>query len=88
MRVDELAKDVNALLRSRGEILEYSAEEIGWKLKDLNIPRHTSSSGRQVLLGRETSQRVHRLAQVYDLPCSHRIEPDCPDCNQAQSYCF
>ena len=54
VRVDELAKDVNALLRSRGETLTYSAEEIGWKLRSLNIPRHSSSSGRQVLLGRDT----------------------------------
>ncbi len=84
-RVDELARDANALLQSRGEILEYSAEEVGWKLHDLNIPRHTSSSGRQVLLGRETNQRVHRLAQAYDLPCSHRIEVNCPDCNQAKA---
>jgi hypothetical protein len=84
-RVDELARDANALLQSRGEILEYSAEEVGWKLHDLNIPRHTRSSGRQVLLGRETNQRVHRLAQAYDLPCSHRIEANCPDCNQAKA---
>ena len=83
-RVAELAKDANALLLSRGGILEYSAEEVGWKLHDLNIPRHTTSSGRHVLLGQETSQRVHRLAQIYDLPCSHFIDPDCPDCNQSK----
>jgi len=83
--VDELAKDVNALLRSRGEILEYSAEEVGWTLRGLNIPRHTTSSGREVLLGRETSQSVHRLAQAYGLPCSQRIEAGCPDCNQAKA---
>jgi len=84
VRVDELAKFVNALLRSRGETLTYSAEEIGWKLRDLNIPRHTGSSGRQVVLGRSTSQSVHRLAQAYDLPCSQRIEAGCPDCNQEE----
>jgi hypothetical protein len=80
-RVGELAKDANALLRSRGEILEYNAEEVGWKLHDLNIPRHTNSSGRQVLLGRETSQRMHRLARAYDLHCSQAIDADCPDCS-------
>ena len=83
--VDELANDANALLRSRGEILEYSAEEVGWTLRGLNIPRHTTSSGREVLLGRETSQSVHRLAQAYGLPCSQRIEAGCPDCNQAKA---
>jgi hypothetical protein len=85
VRVDELAKDVNALLRSRGEIIEYRAEEIGWKLKSLNIQRHSDRSGRQVVLERETSQTVHRLAQAYDLPCSsRRVEAGCLDCNQAK----
>jgi hypothetical protein len=85
IRVDELAKDVNALLRSRGEILEYRAEEIGWKLHGLNIPRHSSSSGRQVLLGRDTSQSVHRLAEVYSLPYIQRIEAACPDCKRGKA---
>jgi hypothetical protein len=85
VRVDELAKDVTALLRSRGEPHAYSPEEIGWKLKDLNIPRHTSRFGRQVLLGRDTSQSVHRLARAYDLPCSQREEAGCTDCNQAKA---
>lgn len=83
--VDVLAKDVNALLRSRGEILEYRAEEIGWKLHGLNIPRHSSSSGRQVLLGRDTSQSVHRLAEAYSLPCTQRVEAGCPDCKQGKA---
>ena len=85
VKVDELAKDVNALLQSRGELIEYSAEEIGWKLKGLNIQRHSDRSGRQVLLERETSQNVHRLAQAYDLPCSQRIEAGCPDCKQVKT---
>lgn len=86
VRVDELAKFVNALLRSRGENLTYSAEEIGWKLRDLNIPRHSSGSGRQVLLGQDTRRSVHRLAQAYDLPCSQRVEAGagCPACNQEE----
>jgi len=85
VKVDELAKDVNALLRSRGEIFEYSAEEIGWKLKSLNIQRHSDRSGRQVLLERETSQNVHRLVRAFDLPCSQRAEANCPDCNQTKT---
>ena len=85
VKVDELAKDLNVLLQSRGEIIEYSAEEIGWKLKGLNIRRHSDRSGRQVLLDRETSQNVHRLAQAYDLPCLQRVEAGCPDCNQAKT---
>lgn len=85
VKVDELAKDVNALLRSRGETLAYSAEEIGWKLSKLNIPRHPSSAGRHVLLGRDTSRGVHRLARAYNLPCPQRAEESCPDCNQEKA---
>ena len=80
VRVENLAKDVNALLRSRGEIVEYSAEEVGWRLKRLSIPRHADTSGRQVLLDRDTSRRVHRWAQIYDLPCSQHVGIGCPDC--------
>ena len=85
VRVEELAKDVNAMLRSRGELIEYSAEEVGWKLRGLGVPRHTSSSGRQVLLGRDTSQIIHRLAQAYDSPCARRAEAGCQECNQERS---
>jgi hypothetical protein len=84
VQVDELAQDVNALLQSRGETLEYSAEQIGWKLKGLNIPRHSSSFGRQVLIGRDTGQSVHRWARAYDLPCTKHESTDCPDCNHAK----
>ena len=79
VKVEELAKDLNALLQSRGELIEYGAEEIGWKLKGLNIKRHSDRCGRQVLLDRGTSQIVHRLARAYDLPCPQCVQGDCPD---------
>jgi hypothetical protein len=83
--VNKLAGGVNALLRDRGEILQYSPETIGWKLRNnLKIPRHDNSLGRHVLLGRDTSQSVHRLAQAYDLPCAQNVETGCPDCNRVQ----
>jgi hypothetical protein len=82
--VKKLAGGVNTLLWERGEIWKYSPETIGWKLRTLQIPRHTSSLGQQVLLGRDTSQTVHRLARAYDLPCAQHVEAGCPDCSQAQ----
>ncbi len=85
VRVDELAKDVNVLLQNRGETLVYSPEHIGWKLKSLNIPRHSSSSGRQILLDRNTNQAVHRFARAYDLACTQVEEVGCPDCDQARA---
>lgn len=84
MRVNELAKYVNVLLRSRGETIEYSPEEIGWKLRTLGINKHSSRAGRQILFGRDTSQGVHRLARAYDLSCSRLVEVGCPDCNQSE----
>jgi hypothetical protein len=81
-RVDELARNVNALLWSRGETLTYSAEEIGWTLRGLNIPRHSIASGRQVLLKQETRQIVHRLARFYGLACA---EKDCPQCAEGEA---
>jgi hypothetical protein len=83
--VSDLARDANALLLSRGEFREYRAEEVGWKLKHLNIPKHTDSSGRQVLLDHDTSQRVHRLAQTYDLPRSQHVRDGCSECAAAES---
>ena len=83
--VSNLTKDANALLRSRGEFREYSAEEVGWKLKHLNIPKHTDTSGRQILFDHDTSRRVHRLAQTYDLPRSQHLRDSCADCAAAKS---
>jgi hypothetical protein len=80
VRVEDLTKDLNALLRSRGERVEHSAEEIGWKLRGLNIRRHTVSSGRHVLFDRETRRRTHQLALAYELPCLAKIQHDCQDC--------
>jgi hypothetical protein len=88
VRVDELAKDLNALLQSRGELIEYSAAEIGWKLKGLNIQRHSDRGGRQVLLDRGTSQIVHRLARAYDLPSPQCVEGGCPDFAPPASHSF
>jgi len=82
LAVDELAKLANALLRRRGETRQYSAEEVGWKLSRLNIVRHTSSSGRQVKFGRDTSRTVHRLVAAYDWPPSRNAEAGCLDCTQ------
>jgi hypothetical protein len=81
VRVDELAKLVNKLLRSRGETIVFSAEQIGWRLRHLNIARHNDSSGRQVLLGRENRECVKRLARAYGT-CVQRVKASSPDCRR------
>ena len=80
IQVVELAKYVNALLRSRGETIEYSAEEIGWSLSKLNIRRHTTSSGRQIPLGRDNGIIVHQTAAGYGLECAQRVHDGCTTC--------
>jgi hypothetical protein len=85
IQVRELTKKVNALLWSRGESLEYSPEEVGWKLRDLDIPRHSNSSGRQVLLGKNIIERVHDLARTYDLLTGQLVASDCPGCKKVPS---
>ena len=80
IRVGEVMNLVNVLLRSRGESFEYSAEELGWKLKALSLYRHRNSSGSQLSLDRDTSRRVHRLARSYDLPSSRPAAEGCPEC--------
>ena len=65
--VQELASLLNALVRSRGGNQEYSAEEVGWILKRLCIPKARSATGMQVVLGNEISRRVHSLACDYDV---------------------
>ncbi len=83
--VDELAKLANALLRSRGETLAYSAEEIGWKLRELGVPRHNASVGRQVVFDGNTRQNVHNLARVYNLQGLQRTQPGCSECTTTES---
>ena len=83
IQVAELAKHVNSLLRSRGEMIEYSAEEIGWSLNRLNIRRHTTSSGRQVLLSKDNSVIVHQTAMGYRLECAQDAHSECAICDSS-----
>ena len=85
IQVEELTKYVSALLRSRGELIEYSAEEMGWCLSKLNIRRHTTSSGRQVLLGKDNSTTVHQLAAGYRLECAKFAHAECSICDSSDS---
>jgi hypothetical protein len=81
IQVEELAKYANALLRSRGETIEYSAEDIGWSLSKLNIRRHTTSSGRQISLSKDNGITVHQTAAGYRLECAQRVHEGCTICD-------
>jgi uncharacterized protein (DUF2267 family) len=74
----EIAKLTNALLRSRGELLEYNAVEVGWKLKQLGLYRNRGANSMVLRFSRDTSRRVHLLAKHYGLSLTGT--KDCPDC--------
>jgi len=78
-RITELA---NALLRGRGETLEYGAAEIGWKLRNLGIYRHRNGGGMILRPSRDNSVIVHQLAQRLDLSLSP--VSGCVDCVPAE----
>jgi hypothetical protein len=77
--VKDIATSTNALLRMRGEILEYSPVEIGHRLTGLGLVRTTLSSGRGIRLCRAVSRIVHSLATRYGIP-KPKSKKDCPDC--------
>ena len=75
--VQEVTKKLNTLMRCRGGIREYSAEDIGWMLKKLCVSKTRSGAGMQIFLGDETARQVHRLALSYGVSA---IEASCLKC--------
>lgn len=82
MRVSEIASRVNAILRNRGEIREYSDCDLGWMLKKMNLPTHRERSGQVVRSCWEVRRRLHQLACEFQLQLP--TVPDCPDCTGPQ----
>jgi hypothetical protein len=74
-RVTELA---NALLHFRGEVLEYGAVEIGWKLRNLGLYRHRSGCGMVLRFSHENNLIVHEFVQRLALSLS--LVANCPYC--------
>jgi hypothetical protein len=71
----------NTLLELRGEIREYSVEELGKLLREMGVSRRRQSSGMTVIFDRETSTRVHQWARRFGVGNS---VPNCADCTGAQ----
>ena len=80
VQVKELAGLANTLLRTQGEIVEYQPEEVGHRLDGLSLGRTRQSQGMFLLLDRETSRLVHRLAAEYGQKWS--ANSACPDCEE------
>ena len=75
----ELSKRVNALLRSRNETIEFDLRDIGWKMRQLGLPRQRNRDGMFVQLSRDLCRQVHQLARNFGLKLP-RFK-DCSDCN-------
>ena len=80
--VNRIAELTNALLRCRGEVLEYSAMEIGWTLKNLGLYRHRNGAGMILRFSQEHCRIVHQLTRRFAL--SLLPVTDCPNCVQPE----
>jgi hypothetical protein len=77
IRVTDLARWVNVLLASRGEIRQYTPEEIGRRLQNLGFVTDRKTFGMILTLDRFTSIRIHQLAGNYKV--GEKVA-SCPDC--------
>ena len=79
IQVKNLTDLVKGQLRRCGEILQYDAEEIGAKLRNLGFDRKRRSAGKFVVFDQETRRRIHELARTFKIGTP---VPRCPDCPQ------
>ena len=70
----------NTLLRAQGEIVEYRPEEVGHRLDGFSLWRTRQNEGMFLLLGRDTSRLVHRLAFGYGVGWDVKAAVGCPEC--------
>ena len=83
--VNEIARLANALQRSRGQMLNFNHEEVGWKLKTMGIQRHRTSSGSVVKFDLATRVQVHRLARIYSAVTEISDAERCPQCRTEEA---
>lgn len=83
VRITELQEDFNGLLRSRGEIYEYSVKEVGWKLQHMSFERVRDGAGKVLRFTAGIRRRIHKL--VYELGLDLPRESTCPDCLLGQT---
>jgi hypothetical protein len=79
LSISRLTELTNTLLRLRGEILEYSAAELGWKLRNLGFCHHRNGRGMVLRFSHENRLRLHQLAARLSL--NLQPVPDCALCS-------
>ena len=85
--VGEIAAEVNRILLSRGERLQFSAEKVGYKLKKIGLlSRRLGGAGNGFLLDHSTQLRLHEVGAAYG--CEGFVEEEkslhCPLCQQTK----
>jgi hypothetical protein len=83
VRVAELAKRVNVVMRANGEFYEYTPSEIGFRLSSLSLFRSRCAAGMELRFDRTLSVRVHDLARKLGVPMASEEFPDCADCGRS-----
>src|ERR1017187_1827818 len=64
VQVKEITALANTLLRTQGEIVEYSPEEMGHRLDSFSLGRKRQTEGMFLMLDRYSSRLVHRRARA------------------------
>jgi hypothetical protein len=82
VQVKEITALANTLLRTQGEIVEYSPAEVGHRLDGFSLGRTRQNEGMFLLLSRDTSRLVHRLALASGVSWDVNSVRDCPDCQE------
>ena len=64
--INEIATEVNRVLKDRGERIQYSPEKVGHRLKKAGLlSRRVSAAGNGFFLDHATQVRIHEVAACY-----------------------
>jgi hypothetical protein len=80
VQVKEVTLLANTLLRTQGELVEYKPEEVGHRLDGFSLWRTRQKEGMFLVLSRDASRLVHRLALEYGVSWVQTSGAKCPDC--------
>jgi len=80
VQVKEITVLANTLLQAQGELVDYRPEDVGHRLDGFSLWRTRQNEGMFLLLGRDTSRLVHRLAIEHGVAWNVDSRLGCPDC--------
>jgi hypothetical protein len=78
LSVQKITEYLNLKVRIRGGSYEYSAEEVGWMLRDHGFKRHRKGQGMVLRFSGEHTRLLHRLVRGLGLDLPEL--PGCADC--------